>query len=110
MPEPDTEQQSDEKGEDKKAGSDQKGGMSQSSKDDIGVVVVILAITLLAIVVVSCQVIKSCFHGFSKRCLLQTAIKIVLLDVQQYPELFGADQTVDSSTIATPSVTDFPQI
>ena len=56
-------------------------GMSQSSKDDIGVCVVIILITILAIIV--------------------TAIKIVLFDRQTYPELFGV--TTTTTTPAPPA-------
>ena len=47
----------------------QQQGLSQSSKDDIGVCVVIILITILAVIV--------------------TIIKIVLFDINNYPELFG---------------------
>lgn len=58
-----------------------KPGMSQSSKDDIGVCVTILAITLLAIIV--------------------TSIKIVTIDMHsvQYAGLFG--NNVTTTTPAT---------
>ena len=58
-------------------------GMSQSSKDDIGVCVVIILITILAIIV--------------------TAIKIVLFDRQTYPTLFGL--TTAATTEASHSIT-----
>ena len=62
-----------EKGDDKTESKvvDNKAGMSQSSKDDIGVCVTILAITVLAIIV--------------------TSIKIVIIDMHstQYAKLFG---------------------
>merc|ERR1711948_102016 len=45
-------------------------GLSQSSKDDIGVCVVIISITILAIII--------------------TIIKIVLFDISAYPELFSS--------------------
>jgi hypothetical protein len=55
-----------------------KQGMSQSSKDDIGVCVTILLITLLAIIV--------------------TSIKIVLLDMNgEYATLFGNNVTTTAS-------------
>ncbi len=44
-------------------------GMSQSSKDDLGVCIVIILITVLAIIV--------------------TVIKIVMFDIAAYPEIFG---------------------
>lgn len=47
----------------------QQQGLSQSSKDDIGVCVVIILITILAVIV--------------------TIFKIVLFDINNYPELFG---------------------
>ena len=52
-------------------------GLSQSSKDDIGVCVVIISITLLAIIV--------------------TIIKIILFDLSNYPELFGYPETTNST-------------
>ena len=52
--------------------SKQSAGMSQSSKDDLGVCIVIILITLLAIVV--------------------TAIKIVMIDIKAYPQLFGGGE------------------
>ena len=74
-------------GEDAKL-KDQKGqssGMSQSSKDDIGVCVVIILITILAIIV--------------------TVIKIILIDVPAYPELFGIETT--TMAIKTTTEDDF---
>lgn len=59
------------------------GGMSQSNKDDLGVCIVIILITVLAIIV--------------------TVIKIVLIDVTQYPELFGRETTTASTTTTTTS-------
>ena len=58
----------------------QQQGLSQSSKDDIGVCVVIILITVLAIIV--------------------TIIKIVLFDINNYPELFGGSP-VNTSTPPT---------
>ena len=52
-------------------------GLSQSSKDDIGVCVVIISITLLAIIV--------------------TIIKIILFDLSNYPELFGYPEKTNST-------------
>lgn len=52
-------------------------GLSQSSKDDIGVCVVIISITLLAIIV--------------------TIIKIILFDLSNYPELFGYPEPTNST-------------
>jgi hypothetical protein len=43
--------------------------MSQSSKDDLGVCIVIILITVLAIIV--------------------TVIKIIMFDISNYPEIFG---------------------
>ena len=62
---------------------DDKVGMSQSSKDDIGVCFTILAITLLAIIV--------------------TSVKIIIIDMhsEQYAALFGNNIT----TTTTPSTT-----
>ena len=73
----------DEKAESKAV--DNKPGMSQSSKDDIGVCVTILAITVLAIIV--------------------TSIKIVIIDMHstQYASLFGNNVT---TTIATTTLKD----
>ena len=45
------------------------GGMSQANKDDLGVCVVIILITVLAIIV--------------------TVIKIILFDIKNYPQIFG---------------------
>lgn len=56
-------------------------GLSQSSKDDIGVCVVIIAITFLAIIV--------------------TIIKIILFDRNTYPELFGGATTTPPSVNST---------
>ena len=53
-------------------------GLSQSSKDDIGVCVVIISITILAIII--------------------TVIKIVLFDISAYPELFGSDPVTSNTT------------
>merc|ERR1711894_340193 len=53
-------------------------GLSQSSKDDIGVCVVIISITVLAIII--------------------TVIKIVLFDISAYPELFGGPATSNTTT------------
>merc|ERR1712037_926226 len=53
-------------------------GLSQSSKDDIGVCVVIISITILAIII--------------------TVIKIVLFDISAYPELFGRSDTSNTTT------------
>ena len=62
-----------------------KPGMSQSSKDDIGVCVTILAITFLAIIV--------------------TTIKIVIIDMhsEQYAALFGNNIT---TTPAAPVIAE----
>ena len=64
---------------------DTKPVMSQSSKDDIGVCVTILAITFLAIIV--------------------TTIKIVIIDMHspQYAALFGNNIT---TTPAAPAIVD----
>ena len=76
-----------EKGEDtvdtKDAQKDQKSGMSQSSKDDMGVCVTIILITVLAIIV--------------------TSIKIVLIDMHdiKYAELFGKNITTTTTTMPT---------
>ena len=64
----------------------QNAGMSQSNKDDLGVCIVIILITLLAIVV--------------------TAIKIVMIDIENYPSLFGggeaeAEAEAEGSTTTT---------
>ena len=61
-----------------------KAGMSQSSKDDIGVCVTIILITILAIIV--------------------TSIKIVLIDMHsvEYASLFGNNITTTTTTSATP--------
>lgn len=58
----------------------QQQGLSQSSKDDIGVCVVIILITILAVIV--------------------TIFKIVLFDINNYPELFGGGSpaVVNNST------------
>ena len=58
----------------------QQQGLSQSSKDDIGVCVVIILITILAVIV--------------------TIFKIVLFDISNYPELFGGGSpaVVNNST------------
>lgn len=48
------------------------GGMSQANKDDLGVCVVIILITVLAIIV--------------------TVIKIILFDIKNYPQLFGGGE------------------
>jgi len=63
-----------------------KPGMSQSSKDDIGVCVTILAITFLAIIV--------------------TTIKIVIIDMhsEQYAALFG--NNVTTTTTPAPTVVE----
>merc|ERR1712218_445274 len=53
-------------------------GLSQSSKDDIGVCVVIISITILAVII--------------------TIIKIVLFDISAYPELFGSSSSDSTST------------
>ena len=58
----------------------QQQGLSQSSKDDIGVCVVIILITILAVIV--------------------TIFKIVLFDINNYPELFGGSP-VNTSTPPT---------
>ena len=56
--------------------------MSQSNKDDLGVCIVIILITLLAIVV--------------------TAIKIVMIDIENYPSLFGGGEAeAEGSTTTT---------
>ena len=55
------------------ASKQKSAGMGQGAKDDIGVCVVIILITVLAIIV--------------------TVIKIILFDVTQYPELFGTQAT-----------------
>jgi len=60
----------------------QQSGMSQSVQNDIGVCVVIILITVLAIIV--------------------TAIKIVLFDTSAYPELFGIETTTTSTTTLNP--------
>ena len=59
-------------------------GMSQSSKDDIGVCVTIILITVLAIIV--------------------TSIKIVVIDMYspEYAALFGNNITTTTTTSATP--------
>lgn len=64
-----------------------KPGMSQSSKDDIGVCVTILAITFLAIIV--------------------TTIKIVVIDMHstQYAALFGNNITTTPTTPDLPPTT-----
>ena len=61
----------------------QQQGMSQSSKDDLGVCIVIILITLLAIVV--------------------TAVKIVMIDIAAYPGLFGSGEeaVAEGSTTTT---------
>ena len=61
---------------------DVKAGMSQSSKDDIGVCVTIILITVLAIIV--------------------TSVKIVLIDMNsgEYPGLFGELNTTTTTTPA----------
>merc|ERR1711956_18576 len=53
-------------------------GLSQSSKDDIGVCVVIISITVLAIII--------------------TVIKIVLFDISAYPELFSSSSATSNIT------------
>ena len=58
----------------------QQQGLSQSSKDDIGVCVVIILITILAVIV--------------------TIFEIVLFDINNYPELFGGSP-VNTSTPPT---------
>ena len=63
--------------------SKQKPGMGQGAKDDIGVCIVIILITVLAIIV--------------------TVIKIILFDVTQYPELFGTQATTESVVSTTAS-------
>ena len=80
-----------EKGDEKTESKavDNKQGMSQSSKDDIGVCVTILAITVLAIIV--------------------TSIKIVIIDMHstQYAKLFGNNiTTTDSSLVMTTTKED----
>ena len=55
----------------------QPSGLSQSSKDDIGVCVVIILITVLAIIV--------------------TIIKIILFDLTAYPEIFGTGSPTNST-------------
>lgn len=60
-------------------------GLSQSSKDDIGVCVVIILITVLAIIV--------------------TIIKIVLFDIANYPELFSSGGGSDTTTTTAPNTT-----
>ena len=55
----------------------QVSGLSQSNKDDIGVCVVIILITILAIIV--------------------TIIKIILFDISAYPELFGGAPAVTTN-------------
>mgnify|MGYP001295663034 CR=1 FL=1 len=71
-----------EKGDEKTESKtvDNKPGMSQSSKDDIGVCVTILAITFLAIIV--------------------TSIKIIVIDMHsdQYASLFGNNVTTSTAT------------
>ena len=63
-----------------------KPGISQSSKDDIGVCVTILAITFLAIIVYT--------------------IKIVIIDMhsEQYAALFG--NNVTTTTTAAPTIVE----
>ena len=75
-------EKADENTETKDLQKDPKQGMSQSSKDDIGVCVTILAITVLAIIV--------------------TSIKIIIIDMhsEQYASLFGNNIT----TTTTPRV------
>ena len=75
-------EKADENTETKDLHKDPKQGMSQGSKDDIGVCVTILAITLLAIIV--------------------TSIKIIIIDMhsEQYASLFGNNIT----TTTTPRV------
>jgi len=68
---PDVEKAVDSPREDAQA-KGQSAGMSQSSKDDLGVCIVIILITLLAIVV--------------------TAVKIVMIDIAAYPGLFGGGE------------------
>ena len=58
-----------DKTEEKTSDTKTKTGMNQGAKDDIGVCVVIILITVLAVIV--------------------TVIKIILFDVTTYPELFG---------------------
>ena len=60
----------------------QASGMSQSVQNDIGVCVVIILITVLAIIV--------------------TTIKIILFDRQAYPELFGIETTTSTTSTANP--------
>ena len=73
-----------EKGDDtvdiKDVQKDEKSGMSQSSKDDMGVCVTIILITILAVIV--------------------TSIKIVLIDMndEKYAELFGKNITTTTTT------------
>lgn len=67
---------------------DGKAGMSQSSKDDLGVCVTIILITVLAIIV--------------------TSIKIVLIDMhsKDYAALFGNDIPTTTTTSAPPTKED----
>ena len=83
MPTSNTEETGVEKGEANTETTEQKhppqpqSGLTQSNKDDIGVCVVIISITLLAIIV--------------------TIIKIILFDLSNYPELFGYPEPTNST-------------
>ena len=66
--------------------SKQSAGMSQSSKDDLGVCIVIILITLLAIVV--------------------TAIKIVMIDIKAYPQLFGGGGEAEAEAEGASTTTE----
>ena len=65
----------------------ERSGMSQSSKDDLWVCVVIILITVLAIIV--------------------TVIKIILFDIHQYPALFGLEED-DPNASSTTTTTNGP--
>lgn len=59
----------------------QSSGMSQANKDDLGVGIAIILITVLAIIV--------------------TVIKIILFDIKAYPEIFGGGPTASPPTNIT---------
>ena len=80
---PDVEKAVDSPREDAQA-KGQSAGMSQSSKDDLGVCIVIILITLLAIVV--------------------TAVKIVMIDIKAYPGLFGGEEAEAEGSSTTTEV------
>ena len=77
---PDAEEEDDGKKESKDAPG-KSAGMSQASKDDWGVCIVIALIVGLAVVV--------------------TVVKIVLLDIHTYPHLFGLEGDEEGAEATT---------